>query len=276
MYVYDAYMFVVGNRDLFAGFVSDPSYLAEGCSMQEIAWGYRLGKATVHIIIKETCGVLWEKLQPLELPNPTKKKTPTTAADWLNIAKDFESTCNIPNVIGAMDGKHIVFRAPKIDGSMWGVNGRVSDGGVYCQSTLAKAIAQNYLNIPEDRCLPGRNKLVPHVILADAAFPLGEHIMKPYPFRNLTNEQKIYNYRLSRGRRVVENAFGILANRFRISLTTINLSAQKVQIITLAARVLHSSLSAENLYMVNDDGEIDDSYVFKYGLSQQSGNRAKD
>lgn len=160
----------------------------------------------------------------------------------------------MPNVLGALDGKHVVFRAPKSAGSIYynyknehsivllalvsydykflyvdvGTNGRVSDGGVYQQSSLATAVGQNRLKFPEDKCLPGRNKPVPHVIVADAAFPLSERIMKPFPFRNLTLEQRIFNYRLSRARGVVENAFGILANRFRIFLTTINLKPQKV------------------------------------------------
>lgn len=155
-----------------------------------------------------------------------------------------------------------------------GVNGRVSDGGVFRQSSLAKALAQNSLNIPEDKCLPQRQMLVPHVILADGAFPLSDHILKPYPFRDMTDDQRIFNYRLSRGRRVVENAFGILANRFRVFLTTINLSADKVQCITLACCTLHNFLRAENPSYLYED-EIDNTYVFKFGLSQQMGNRAK-
>lgn len=84
------------------------------------------------------------------------------------------------------------------------------------------------IGIPEIKPLPGRQKAVPYVILSDAAFPLSEHILKPYPFRNMTEEQRIFNYRLSRGRRVVENALGTFANRFRGFLTTINLGPEKV------------------------------------------------
>lgn len=40
--------------------------------------------------------------------------------------------------------------------------------------------------------------------------------MRPYHQHDLTIERKFFNYRHRRGRRVVENGFGILAQRFRI------------------------------------------------------------
>jgi hypothetical protein len=40
--------------------------------------------------------------------------------------------------------------------------------------------------------------------------------MKPYPGANLAYDEKMYNYRLSRGRRISENGFGILVSRFQV------------------------------------------------------------
>lgn len=54
-------------------------------------------------------------------------------------------------------------------------------------------------------------------------FPLTTHILKPYKKRHLTIEEKIVNYRLPRARRIVENAFGILAAQFRVFEKDINL-----------------------------------------------------
>lgn len=53
-----------------------------------------------------------------------------------------------------------------------GMNGRVSDGGVYRESDLNTAVLNNSLYFPEDRSLPLRSIYMPFVIAADAAFPL--------------------------------------------------------------------------------------------------------
>ena len=51
-------------------------------------------------------------------------------------------------------------------------------------------------------------RMLPFVLVGDEAFPLKEYLMKPYPGRDLNEERRVYNYSLSRARRVIENAFG--------------------------------------------------------------------
>ena len=45
---------------------------------------------------------------------------------------------------------------------------------------------------------------VPYFLVGDAIFPLKDWLMRPYP-GNLDESQHVYNYRLSRARRFVEN-----------------------------------------------------------------------
>jgi hypothetical protein len=122
------------------------------------------------------------------------------------VAKGFHSRWKFPNCLGALDGKHVLIRAPARSGSLHfnykgtqsvflmalvdsnynfiyvdaGCNGRVSDGGVFRNSSLSSAIEENALNIPPGKPLPGRQIACPYVIVADAAFPLRENIMKAH------------------------------------------------------------------------------------------------
>ena len=66
--------------------------------------------------------------------------------------------------------------------------------------------------------------------------------MKYYPLRNLSHEKRILNFHLSRSRRIVENAFGILASRFQIFLSAMYLAPENSENITLASCVLHNVL----------------------------------
>jgi hypothetical protein len=123
-----------------------------------------------------------------------------------------------------------------------GCNGRVSDGGVFASTQLSRGLQNSTLNLPEPSCLPGRQKPTPYVIIADDAFPLQVNLMKPYPYRCPEMMYRVFNYRLSRARRMVESAFGILATRFRVLLRPMTLSPAKAQTVVQALVVLHNYL----------------------------------
>ena len=87
-----------------------------------------------------------------------------------------------------------------------GTNGRNPDGHAWSRCSLKMALESpdNPLNIPADEPLPGCSKPVPFLLTGDEAFPLSKYMLKPYPNRNLSVEQRIANYRISRGTRISE------------------------------------------------------------------------
>ena len=199
------------------------------------------------------------------------------------MAKEYETMWNFPNCLGALDGKHIRIKQPAHSGSAFynykgffsiilmalvdakyrflyvdvGTNGRNNDAAVFNTSSLGSALRNEGLNIPPARELPGREMPVPYTIVGDEIFALKSYLMKPYPGRNLTNEKRIFNYRLSRARRTVENAFGILSSRFRIFLASISLEPEKVESIVLASCALHNFLSIKSPSTYTPEGTVD-------------------
>ena len=110
--------------------------------------------------------------------------------------------------------------------------GRQSDGSVYNNGNVGYAIENNLLGIPKDSRLKNSNRILTYVFVADDAFGLKRHIIKPYSSTNLGIEKLILNYRLSRSRRLIDNTFGIAANRFRELHRPILANADKVRNIT--------------------------------------------
>lgn len=191
---------------------------------------------------------------------------PSSAEEWLQVANEFERKWNFPHCIGALDGKHIEIFPPANSGSLYfnykhfssivllalvdasyrvlyvdiGSYGSLSDGGVFNNSTLYNALENNSLQRPEPALVSGTKIVLPYFIIADDAFPLKKYLLKPYGQKNLSREQRIFNYRLSRSRRTVENFFGHISQRFRVLKQAIMLSPEKVEIITLAICCLHN------------------------------------
>lgn len=129
-----------------------------------------------------------------------------------------------------------------------GANGRISDGVLY-YTTFQEKLQNNTLNIPPPSCLPNIEEQFPYLFLGDEAFSLRSFLMKPYSQQDLTNDRHIFNYRLSRARQTVENAFGILASRFGVFQKPINLGPEKAALNTLACCYSHNFLIKTNQYL---------------------------
>ena len=108
-----------------------------------------------------------------------------------------------------------------------------SDAQIFNTCHLKRKIDDGSIGFPDPAPITQGGWDVPYFILANDVFALKTWLMIPYGRRMLTREERLANYRLSRGRRVSENVFGILVSRFRVMMTTIELPPETVRDVVL-------------------------------------------
>ena len=111
-----------------------------------------------------------------------------------------------------------------------------------------KKIVSGFLT---QRKLTNSNSTKPYVFLGDDAFALKTYLLEPYPQRALNVEKRIYNYRHIRARRISENLFGVICNRWCLFRAPILLPPNSVERIALATLILHNLLrrnSSRSIY----------------------------
>nr|AAI24960.1 LOC100158389 protein [Xenopus laevis] len=234
-------------------------FLATGRSLEDLKIPIGISAQSLGHIIPETCNAIFEALKTAYL------KFPSTEAEWKATARHFEEFWNFPNCGGAIVGKHVRIKPPSRSGSYFtnykgynsivllaivnakyeflmvdvGKNGRVSSVESMEQTYFYQRLQNHQLQLPSNSdTSEGMN----YVFVTGEEFALHEHILTPFPQKDMSFERRIFNYRLSRARRVADNAFGILSNRFRIFHTAINLSPSKTDSVVLACCVLHNFL----------------------------------
>lgn len=144
---------------------------------------------------------------------------PSSEEEWLKISEDFDNYWHFPHCIGALDGKHIVLQSPLNSHGEYinykdfpsivllglvdahynflyvdvGCQGRISDGGVFRNSTLYSKLENKELKLPAPSILqvPYLTE-VPYFILADKAFALNNYTMKPFEGLQIMAPQKEY------------------------------------------------------------------------------------
>lgn len=167
-------------------------YLASGRSYVDMKFSTIISPQALSNIIPETCRAIYKVLHKEFL------KFPKTTQEWKDIANQFETRWNFPHCLGALDGKHVNIIPPdgsrsyyfnyKGDHSMvllalvdanyrlimadFGVNGRISDGGVLQHTRFFEKLDENRLHIPCAENVNNSNAKLPYVIVADDAFPL--------------------------------------------------------------------------------------------------------
>lgn len=121
--------------------------------------------------------------------------------------------------------------------------GGESDGGIFYRSDFGVSLETGTFPMPRQYTnLPGSSIRAPFFYIGDDAFALRPDFIKPYADRNLSDEQKIFNYRISRARNCIECAFGILVSRWKILNGRIGIHPEEIDKIVLACVCLHNYL----------------------------------
>ncbi|KAG7473964.1 hypothetical protein MATL_G00101450 [Megalops atlanticus] len=228
-----------------------------------IADSFRVGVTTVAYIVPDVARAIWNCLVEEFMAVPTKE-------EWRSITAEFQWRWNFPLCCGAIDGKHVALIAPAHSGSQFhnykgtfsivllavvdaqycfrvidvGGYRRTSDGGILANSTFGQALRSTALDLPPDMPLPEAEHRgpLPHVFVADEAFPLRRNLMRPFPGQNLSGARRVFNYRLSRAQLVVKNAFGILSSQWRMYRRALEVSPAIGETCVKATCVPHNFL----------------------------------
>ena len=233
-------------------------WLATGNSYAVIRTVFGIGVTSVERICKEF-------VEALSDHGSKFIKFPRTETAILHATEAFRHITKLPNVVGAIDGTHFPVTAPEHDAFDYfdryqrysisaqgvvtgdlqflsistGYPGSLHDGRVLRNSWIFDAAQQR--RILASPCVTVNNTLIRPILLGDSAYPLTPWLMKPFSDTgSLTEDQKRFNYELSRARVVVERAFGILKGRWRILMNRMPYDIKlTVQIIKVCA-ILHN------------------------------------
>jgi hypothetical protein len=193
-------------------------------------------------------------------------KLPTTEAEREELSKGFQEKTNMEGILGAIDGLLIRMKLPPgvknarpylcyksfyalnmqgiagPNGELLYINighkGATGDGCASRDSLFWKRCADNEFKYTDG-----------FYFLGDAAYSLMPWLMCPIPGSHLPDTRgDVYNNYLSKGRQVIERAFGMLVNRWRIMVAGLeSMSIRSMVKIVKVCCLLHNLCLRDNM-----------------------------
>ncbi|XP_077188605.1 endonuclease 8-like 2 isoform X1 [Paroedura picta] len=229
-------------------------YLANANCYREVREQFGVGLSTVGEIVLEVCCAM-----ELDL----LKKTVRLGDEIPKIMDGF-AHLGFPHCIGAIDGMHILIRAPggRIDeygnckkncsillqgtvdhsgrfiNAEVGWRGQTQDVLVFQDSTLCTAMDAGVF-VPGNPTMDINGVQVPALMVAGGAYPIRRWLMKPFG-KNGDRRQQIFDCGLHRARNVAESAFGRLKTRWRCLTMRLPVFEENITTVITACVILHN------------------------------------
>ena len=245
--------------------------LATNVEFRTISHLFGVGLSTACNIVMRVTKVIAQVMRPQFIATPCEE-------EFKVIIQGYRDLYGFPQCGGAIDGTHIGTLAPSEFSSdyynrkgfystilqavvdhrlrFWSIYvgwpGRVHDARVFSNSSLCKKGQTGTLfpNITEH--IMGVD--VPVVMPGDGAYPLLSWLIKPYAEAGATQQQKHFNYRLSRARMTVERAFGRLKGRWRSLMKRYDGHVSNINTTVTACCVLHNFCEVHKEEYDDDSG----------------------
>lgn len=250
--------------------------LGHGTSTQLLSQLYGVGESTVrkycHLLVRVIC----KHMLPTHIQSPSHRRLE-------EIISDFQTLTLMPNVCGALDGTHIKLHYKPRDAQLasqymcrhrfysillqgicdaqkvfWDVSINAPGGtddathwrtsAIFQKMQRREVIASPVIHL-EGRC-------VQPYLLADSGYPASLMLVKPFgsgqgPDMHMMSA---FDAHLSRGHHKIENAFGLLKNRWQI-LKSVSVELERVPRYVVACCVLHNFLQVRR--ELEPDDQVD-------------------
>ena len=238
-------------------------------------------------VIKEVCESIVSVLLPRYISVPS-------GDDLRAVVDGFTNGLGFPQCAGVVDGTHIPIVSPveypadyfnrkgfhsiimqgmvdnlgRFTDVCIGWPGRVHDACVFVNSSLYHRGQQGTLFPDWKQTICGQD--IPLLVLGDPAYPLLSWLLKAYIDNgSLTAQQKLFNYRLSKARVVVEHAYGRLKGRWQCLLKRNDVMIRYYPSLVAACCVLHNICETHH-EAFNDDWIQDDPNSLSNSQNSQS------